>query len=166
MSLIVYPGHFDPITNGHVDLIRRALGLFDEVVVAIGTSAGKNPAVELKERMALCREVLKHEKGVRVDGFNMLLVDYAKSLNTRLILRGIRTFQDFEYEFQMMDMNRGLAPEVEYVFLAPSQQSAYISSTRVREIASFGGDISMFVHPAVVKAMQKKHKDKQEGEQE
>lgn len=160
MSLIVYPGHFNPITNGHVDLIRRALSLFDEVVVAMGTSFDKKPEVALKERMALCREVLKHEKRVRVDGFNTLLVDYIRSLNTRLILRGIRTFQDFEYEFQMMDMNRALAPTIEYVFLAPSQQSAYISSTRVREIASFGGDISMFVHPAVVKAMQKKRKGK------
>lgn len=150
MKTIVYPGHFNPITNGHTDLIKRALEIFDEVVIAIGTSPDKVPSVTHKARIDLCREVLEDIPSARVEGFNSLLVDYVRSLDTKYILRGIRTFQDFEYEFQMMDMNRALAPEIEYVFLAPSQQYAYISSTRVREIASYGGDISMFVHPAVL----------------
>ena len=153
MTTIVYPGHFNPITNGHTDLIHRALGIFDEVVVAIGTSPDKQPEQVLRSRIELCKEVLKDNDRIRVEGFNSLLVDYVKSLGTKFILRGIRSFQDFEYEFQMMAMNRALSSDIEYVFLAPSEQSAYISSTRVREIAGFDGDITRFVHPAVVNAM-------------
>lgn len=160
MTTVVYPGHFDPITNGHTDLICRALGLFDEVVIAIGTGPDKNPELVLQDRINLCREVLQDIDGARVEGFNTLLVDYVRRLNTKFILRGIRTFQDFEYEFQMMDMNRALAPEIEYVFLAPSQKYAYISSTRVREISGFGGDISRFVHPAVIKSISMREKAK------
>lgn len=155
MTTIVYPGHFNPITNGHLDLIRRALRLFDEVIVAIGTSPVKKSSVALEQRTALCRRVIEAEgiKNVQVDCFSSLLVEYLKTRNTRYILRGIRSFQDFEYEFQMMDMNRALSPDIEYVFLAPSQKYAFISSTRVREIAMLGGDIKQFVHPEVIKEM-------------
>ena len=155
MGKIIYPGHFNPITNGHIDLIKRASALFDDVVVAIGTSPLKQTQPALKQRMALCERVIAATdiKGVHVDSFSSLLVDYLKAQKTRYILRGIRTFQDFEYEFQMMDMNRALSPEIEYVFLAPAQEYAFISSTRVREIIAFGGDISGFVHPEVVKAV-------------
>jgi pantetheine-phosphate adenylyltransferase len=153
MRTVVYPGTFNPITVGHVDLIKRARKLFDRVIVAIGTSPQKNPETHLSERIELCREVLADVDGVEVDGFNELLVDYVRRKEARFILRGIRTVADFEYEFQMVDMNRRLAPEIEYVFLAPSENCSFISSTLVREIAQYGGDISKFVHPAVVRAL-------------
>lgn len=155
MRTVVYPGTFNPITVGHVDLIKRARKLFDRVIVAIGTSPQKNPKTHLSERIELCREVLADVDGVEVDGFNQLLVDYVRTKDARFILRGIRTVADFEYEFQMVDMNRRLAPEIEYVFLAPSENCSFISSTLVREIAQYGGDISKFVHPAVVRALAK-----------
>lgn len=153
---IIYPGHFNPITHGHTDLIDRALDIFDEVVVAIGTSPDKLPSTHLKERLDLCRKVLKDNPKVRVEGFNTLLIEYVKQQGTKFILRGIRTAQDFEYEFQMMAMNRALDPEIEYIFLPPSPSIAYISSTRVREIAQFGGSIEQFVHPEVAAALSKK----------
>ncbi|HAR31595.1 MAG TPA: pantetheine-phosphate adenylyltransferase [Gammaproteobacteria bacterium] len=153
MKVVVYPGSFNPITNGHVDLVKRALNLFDHVILAIGTSAQKNPAVDLKDRIDLCREVLS-EFGdrVSVDGFNTLLVDYVRSKGARFILRGLRTVTDFDYEFQMAEMNQSLDPEIEYVFLPTSKECSFISSTLVREISSLGGDITQFVHPAVVRA--------------
>lgn len=153
MRVVVYPGSFNPITNGHVDLVRRALNLFDHVVVAIGTSAQKNPKVDLKDRIDLCREVLADfGDRVSVDGFNTLLVDYVRSKNARFILRGLRTVTDFDYEFQMAEMNQSLDSSIEYVFLPTSKECSFISSTLVREIAALGGDISQFVHPAVVRA--------------
>ncbi|MEZ5558495.1 MAG: pantetheine-phosphate adenylyltransferase [Pseudomonadales bacterium] len=153
MRVVVYPGSFNPITNGHTDLVERALNLFDHVVVAIGTSAQKNPKVDLKDRIDLCREVLGgFGDRVSVDGFNTLLVDYVRSKQARFILRGLRTVTDFDYEFQMAEMNQSLDPEIEYVFLPTSKECSFISSTLVREIASLGGDISQFVHPAVVRA--------------
>jgi pantetheine-phosphate adenylyltransferase len=155
MRTVVYPGTFNPITIGHMDLIKRARKLFDRVIVAIGTSPQKNPETHLSERIALCREVLSDLDGVEVDGFNELLVDYVRRKDAQFILRGIRTVADFEYEFQMVDMNRRLAPEIEYVFLAPAENCSFISSTLVREIAMYGGDISQFVHPAVARALAK-----------
>lgn len=155
MPAVVYPGTFNPITNGHVDLVRRARKIFDRVIVAIGTSPQKNPAVDLKSRMDLCRTVLAGLDGVEVDAFNTLLVDYVRSKNASFILRGLRNVADFEYEFQMVEMNQALAPEIEYVFLAPSKDCSFISSTLVREIATFGGDVSKFVHPAVVESLRR-----------
>lgn len=159
MRTVIYPGTFNPITIGHVDLVKRARKLFDRVIVAIGTSPQKNPETHLSERIALCREVLSGMDGVEVEGFNELLVDYVRRKESKFILRGLRTVADFEYEFQMVDMNRRLAPEIEYVFLAPSENCSFISSTLVREIALYGGDVSKFVHPAVVKSLEKARRE-------
>ena len=154
--IVVYPGSFNPITNGHTDLVERALTLFDQVVLAIGTSAQKDPSVALKDRMELCREVLSPYGGqVSVEGFNSLLVDFVKAKNTRFVLRGLRTVTDFDYEFQMAEMNRSLDPQLEYVFLPTSRDCSFISSTLVREISALGGDISQFVDPAVIAALSK-----------
>lgn len=154
MKTVVYPGSFNPITNGHTDLVERALSLFDHVVLAIGTSAQKNPAVDLADRIDLCKEVLSsYGDQVSVEGFNSLLVDYVRSKDTRFILRGLRTVTDFDYEFQMAEMNQSLDPEIEYVFLPTSKECSFISSTLVREIASLGGDVTQFVHPAVVRSL-------------
>jgi pantetheine-phosphate adenylyltransferase len=155
MKTVIYPGSFNPITNGHTDLVDRALSLFDHVVLAIGTSAQKNPKVDLKDRIDLCSEVLaEYGDRVSVEGFNTLLVDYVRSKNTRFILRGLRTVTDFDYEFQMAEMNRSLDQDIEYVFLPTSKDCSFISSTLVREIAGLGGDIAQFVHPAVVRTLQ------------
>lgn len=157
MRVVVYPGSFNPITNGHCDLVKRALNLFDRVILAIGTSAQKDPKVDLKDRIELCREVLgEFGDRVSVEGFNTLLVDYVRTKNAKFILRGLRTVTDFDYEFQMAEMNQSLDPTMEYVFLPTSKECSFISSTLVREIAALGGDISQFVHPAVVQAYARK----------
>jgi pantetheine-phosphate adenylyltransferase len=157
MRVVVYPGSFNPITNGHRDLVKRALNLFDHVILAIGTSAQKDPKIDLKDRIDLCAEVLtEFGDRVSVEGFNTLLVDYVRSRKAMFILRGLRTVTDFDYEFQMAEMNQSLDPGIEYVFLPTSKECSFISSTLVREIAALGGDISQFVHPAVVKAYSRK----------
>lgn len=150
MTKVVYPGSFNPITYGHRDIIERALRIFDEVIVAIGTSADKDPATFLSGRIGLCERALE-EFGdkVTVEGFNNLLVDYVRSKGTRFIVRGLRTMSDFDYEFQMIEMNQTLDSDLEYVLLPTSRQWSFLSSSRVREIAGLGGDISEFVHPVV-----------------
>jgi pantetheine-phosphate adenylyltransferase len=153
MRTIVYPGTFNPITNGHTDLIERAARIFEHVIVAVGTSTQKASRMSLDDRVELCRSVLAHIPNIEVCGFTNLLTDFVREKNANLILRGLRTVADFEYEFQLVGMNRVLAPEMETVFLAPAEHFSYISSTLVREIAAYGGDISKFVAPQVVVAM-------------
>lgn len=150
MSKVVYPGSFNPITHGHANLVERALNLFDQVIVGIGTSIDKEPDEYLAERIDLCRLALgEFGDRVVVKGFNGLLVNFVRSNNTRFILRGLRTLTDYDYEFQMLEMNRHIDPEIEYVLLPTASQWSFLSSTRVREIASLGGDVTAFVHPAV-----------------
>ena len=150
MTSVVYPGSFNPITNGHRDIVERALRLFDKVVVAVGTSSDKDPETYLAERIGLCRMALaEFGERVEVEGFNTLLVDYARTKNTRFVVRGLRTISDFDYEHQMIAMNQTLDPDIEYVLLPTSRQWSALSSSRVREIAGLGGNISEFVHPAV-----------------
>jgi pantetheine-phosphate adenylyltransferase len=153
MKTVVYPGTFNPITNGHTDLVERASTIFDKVIVAVGTSKLKSTIASLERRVAVTKEVLAHIDNVQVIGFDSLLTDFVKAQNASLILRGLRTVADFEYEFQLVGMNRVLAPDIETIFLAPAEQFSYISSTLVREIAAYDGDISAFVSPVVVKAV-------------
>ena len=154
MKTVVYPGTFNPITNGHRDLVERAAAIFDRVIVAVGTSKLKSTYAPLEKRVEVTRDVLKDLSNVEVIGFDGLLTDFVKQQNSELILRGLRTVADFEYEFQLVSMNRVLAPEIETIFLAPSEEHSFISSTLVREISAYGGDISAFVSHIVVKAMQ------------
>ena len=153
MRTVLYPGPFNPIHTGHIDLVRRAAGLFDRVVLGIATSPQKNPSV-LEVRVNLAREALQTMDNVEVIGFNTLTVDFAREVGASVILKGIRTVTDFEYEFQMLNMNRALSPRLETVFLAPSEAHSYISSTLVRQIAGYGGDVSQFVPRAVAAAIQ------------
>ena len=150
---VIYPGTFDPITNGHVDLVERAARLFDRVVIAIAHSEKKTPLFSLEERIVLCQESLTHLDNVEVVGFSSLLVDFAKSQDARCVLRGVRTMADFEYEFQLANMNRAMYPEFETIFLTPSELLSYISSSLVREIAALGGDITPFVPQQVAAAL-------------
>jgi pantetheine-phosphate adenylyltransferase len=145
----VYPGTFDPLTRGHEDLVRRAAGLFGEVIVAIADSRAKQPMFSLDERVDMAREVLASYPNVQVMGFSGLLMDFMRSHGANVILRGLRAVSDFEYEFQMAGMNRQLYPDVETMFLTPSEQYMFISATMVREIATLGGDVSLFVSPVV-----------------
>ncbi len=149
----IYPGTFDPITNGHTDLIQRASKLFDKVIVAIAANSGKEPAFSLQQRIELANTVLDGIDGVEVCGFDILLVEFAKQQNAQVILRGLRAVSDFEYEFQLTGMNRKLAPEIETLFLMPAEQYTYISSSLVKEVARLGGDMSGFVHEAVFSAL-------------
>lgn len=156
MTSVVYPGSFNPPTHGHRDIIERALRLFDKVIVAVGTSADKDPATYLAARIDLCRQALaEFGDRVEVEGFNVLLVDYMRAKGSRVIVRGLRTMSDFDYEYQMIAMNQTLDPDLEYVLLPTSRQWSVLSSSRVREIAGLGGDISEFVHPAVAEHYRK-----------
>ena len=152
----VYPGTFDPITNGHEDLIQRASRLFDEVLVGVAQSQAKRPFFSLDERISLAREALKPYRNVTVEGFSGLLSEFVKEHSATVILRGLRAVSDFEYEFQLAGMNRRLAPGVETLFLTPSDKYLFLSATIVREIAVLGGDISAFVHPVTVERMRAK----------
>lgn len=153
---VVYPGTFDPITNGHIDLVERAARLFDRVVVAIASSERKGPLFALEERVALCNSVLSHLDNVEVTGFNVLLTDFVTEQGSNCVLRGLRAVADFEYEFQLANMNRAIKPDFESVFLTPAEHLSYISSSLVREIASLGGNITPFVPPAVSDALYEK----------
>ncbi|MCF6236409.1 MAG: pantetheine-phosphate adenylyltransferase [Gammaproteobacteria bacterium] len=152
----VYPGTFDPITNGHSDLIERASGLFDRVVVAVAANPGKTPTFTVDERVNLARTVLSHLKNVEVCSFETLLVDFVEQSGARVILRGLRAVSDFEFEFQLAGMNRKLSPEIETLFLMPAEQYSYVSSSIVKEVAALGGNISEFVHEDVNDALQRK----------
>jgi pantetheine-phosphate adenylyltransferase len=156
MLTVVYPGTFDPFTRGHEDLVRRAAKLFGRVVVGGADSAAKQPFFTTAERVAMTREVLAIYPNVEVTAFSGLLMDFVHEKGARVILRGLRAVSDFEYEFQMAGMNRNLFPEVETLFLTPSEQYTFISATIVREIAKFGGDVSSFVHPVVLAQLRAK----------
>lgn len=158
----MYPGTFDPITRGHEDLVRRASTLFDEVIVAVADSRGKQPFFPLEERVAMAREILASFPNVRVEGFAGLLMDFLREQDAKIILRGLRAVSDFEYEFQMAGMNRHLLPDVETLFMTPSDQYQFISGTIVREIAQLGGDVSKFVFPSVERWLQEKAKERRE----
>lgn len=150
----IFPGSFDPITNGHVDIIRRALRLFDGIVVAVLTNTAKQPQFTPDERLAIIREVFAEEPGVEVDTFDGLLVDYAQRKQATAIVRGLRAISDFEYEMQMAHMNRHLSPTVETVFLMPDETNSFLSSRLVKEVFSLGGDVAAFVPPAVERRLQ------------
>lgn len=152
-NTVIYPGTFDPITNGHVDLVERASKLFDRVVVSIAHSEKKTPLFTLDQRVELCEASLDHLDNVEVTGFSNLLTDFAKSQGARCVLRGLRAVADFEYEFQLANMNRAMYPEFESLFLTPSEHLSFISSSLVREIASLDGDITPFVPTQVAEAL-------------
>jgi len=152
-SRAMYPGTFDPFTNGHDDLVRRACRIFDHVVVAIAANPGKAPLLPLEQRMDLARRVLADVPNVEVAGYSGLTVEFARTHGLNAIVRGLRAVSDFEFEFQLATMNRHLSDEVETVFLTPTERFNFVSSTLIREIASFGGNVREFVHPAVADAL-------------
>ncbi|MSP98721.1 MAG: pantetheine-phosphate adenylyltransferase [Betaproteobacteria bacterium] len=152
----VYPGTFDPLTRGHEDLVRRASVLFGNVIVGVADSRAKKPFFTLPERVDIAREVLKDLTNVKIVGFSGLLINFIHEHKARVIMRGLRAVSDFEYEFQLAGMNRNLYPDVETVFLTPSEQHMFISATLVREIAILGGDVSKFVHPLVREKLKEK----------
>lgn len=153
----VYPGTFDPITNGHIDLACRAAPLFDRLIVAIAQSAGKGPAFDLDRRIELARIALADVPNIEIRGFSSLLADFVEEIGAGVILRGLRAVSDFEYEFQLASMNRHLIPAAETLFLTPAEKYSFISSSLVREIARLGGDVSGFVHPAVHEALRRRY---------
>ena len=155
----VYPGTFDPITRGHVDLVRRAARLFDHVVLAVADSRAKRPLFTLSERVDIAREALKDLQNVSVVGFSGLLMKFAQQQKARIVVRGVRALSDFEYEFQLAGMNRGMYPEVETVFMTPGEQYMFISGTLVREISVLGGDVRKFVSPYVARRLKAKIKE-------
>jgi pantetheine-phosphate adenylyltransferase len=151
--IAIYPGTFDPITNGHVDLVQRAAQLFDKVIVGVAENAGKTPVMPLQERIQLANDALVGVANAEVCGFNILLIEFVKQQGASVIIRGLRAVSDFEYEFQLASMNRHLDASVETVFLTPAEQYSYISSSLVREIARLGGDITPFVPANVAAAL-------------
>ncbi len=157
MIKVVYPGTFDPITRGHEDVVRRAAGLFGEVIVAVAESR-VTTLFDLTERVAMAREVFADFANVRVEGFNGLLMSFVQIHQARVVLRGLRAVSDFEYEFQLAGMNRNLYPEMETLFLTPAEKYTFISASMVREVARFGGDVSKFVSPPVVERLTQKNK--------
>lgn len=152
--IAVYPGTFDPITNGHVDLVDRAAPLFERLIVGVAESPGKGPALPLALRVQLTRDALAHHANVEVRGFDVLLAHFVEEVGGGVLLRGLRAVSDFEYEFQLASMNRHLIPDVETLFLTPAEQYGFISSSLVREIARLGGNVAGFVPPAVADALQ------------
>lgn len=152
-KVALYPGTFDPITNGHIDLVQRAAKLFDTVIVAIASSSKKSPKFSLEKRIELAEKVLADCPNVSVKGFDILLIDFAHQQKASILIRGLRAVSDFEYEFQLASMNRNLAPDIESVFLMPADEYSFISSSLVKEVAALGGDVSNFVHPLVYEAL-------------
>lgn len=154
----IYPGTFDPVTNGHTDLIERAAKLFKHVVIGIAANPSKQPRFTLEERVKLVQMITSHLNNVEVVGFSGLLVDFAKEQRASVLVRGLRAVSDFEYEFQLANMNRRLSSDLESVFLTPAEENSFISSTLVKEVALHGGDVSQFVHSEVSKALMEKVK--------
>ena len=153
----IYPGTFDPMTKGHVDLIERACNLFDEIVIAIAASEAKNPLFTLDERIKIAKKIFESNEKVKVIGFSGLLVDLAKDNDAKILIRGLRVVADFEYEFQLANMNRAMMPELESVFLTPKEQYSYISSSLVKEICKMGGDVSEFVDAISLSELKRKY---------
>ena len=156
----IYPGSFDPITNGHWDIMRRALGLFDHVVVALAVNVHKRPMFPLSSRMRMIRDVLGQDPRVEVDSFHGLLVDYARARGARFLIRGLRAVADFEYEFQFAHMNRQLAPDIDTIFLPTNEENFYVSSSLVREVGMMGGDVSGLVPKAILSTLKKRFRKK------
>lgn len=149
----IYPGTFDPVTNGHTDLIERASLLFNEVIVGIAASPSKKPLFDLNHRVEMLKQVTQHLPNVQVIGFTGLLVDFAEKNQAKVLIRGLRAVSDFEYEFQLANMNRRLSPDLESVFLTPAEENSFISSTLVKEVALHRGDVKQFVHPVIESAL-------------
>lgn len=159
---VIYPGTFDPVTHGHSNIIARAADMFDEVIVGVAVSPSKKTLFTLKERVEMLQETISHLSNVQVIGFSGLLVDFAKQQNATILIRGLRTTMDFEYEFSLTSMYKKLMPELESVFLTPSEEFGFLSSTIVREVAIHHGEIDQFVHPFVAKSIYKKVKHEKE----
>jgi len=159
MQRAVYPGTFDPMTMGHVDLVKRASKLFDSVIIAIASSDSKKPMFSLDERIEIGNKIFADDPKVEVVGFSGLLVNFAKDNDANILIRGLRVVADFEYEFQLANMNRAMSPDIESVFLTPKEEYSYISSSLVKEIATMGGDVKRFVDPVTLEALNQKIKN-------
>ena len=159
MQRAVYPGTFDPMTMGHVDLVKRASKLFDSVIIAIASSDSKKPMFSLDERIEIGNKIFADDPKVEVVGFSGLLVNFAKDNDANILIRGLRVVADFEYEFQLANMNRAMSPDIESVFLTPKEEYSYISSSLVKEISTMGGDVTRFVDPVTLEALNQKIKN-------